>query len=241
MAQENQDGKKYFNASNTEAARLYNENIAVLQLGYWNDGGNRDVGTIKISPAFEKPENNKVYNYDKEQSAFFVISNKDIPKIKKGITLLLAGQIDSFAIKHFGEKSKSVLAVGNNFEGYNVYLNIMELNEAGEITKDLLFNFVEDTDESTLLVNFDSESLDGTLVNINSSLEVFMNYIQALQRVNMKENQHLPIMFQDGNKSTSSNSPVINQKPKERRITTPGNRKVQTIDAAEAASKLFED
>lgn len=242
-------------ANNTNSISLYNEKVAVLQMGYWRDTRGNDFGTLRLSPAFATPQENKVYNYDKNVSVFFSLNAKDLVKIQNGIMLLddEESEVSNFAIKHFGDKLKTILIIGNDMEGYDTYINLIELNENNETIKDLMFNFTNDSEDGmdTLLVNIDPESLEGEAYPLSTEFEVFKSYLNSVERVINKESQHLPEVLSrlDGSPrstGTARDSKIVTpeKKLRERKISPTGTTSRKTskkIESKEQVSAIFDD
>jgi hypothetical protein len=220
-------------------------------------------GFIKMHPAFaEKQENNQVFNYDQKHSVFFTIAIEDVLAIKKGMTLLeknlknkelaaketdpaaaaklLKGLTENFAIKHFGDKGKTMLQMGVDIADAGMYLFLFEFDESGtEAVKELFFDFK--MPEAKLLINVNSEFEPTKTLTINADLEAFKIWLDSAIRVCTKEYQHQPAIIGGGTSSKRDSAPLAPRKSPRDRKVSPGDAPRKTVEpiTMDAASTLF--
>jgi hypothetical protein len=248
MAEQNQTQNQNQGTS-TSGVSMYSEGLSALQLGYYDNQYRNTSGSIRLAPAFEQKQDGKTYNYDKDAVVFFSVNANDIVKLRRGIKALVKGETDAFGIKHVGAKGNgSVLVIGNNMEGYDIFLNLMEINDQGEVTKDVMFNFAKDEAASadTLQLDWDFENFSGTPVEVNTAFDVFINWLASAERVIFREAQHQPDLKGSGGgtRSNTPKSPTVNpsKKPRDRKVSPGGAAKKPTMITSEGgAAALFDE
>jgi hypothetical protein len=234
-----------FQSSNFDQPKLkrFNTGIVALQGSFWEDSKGNTLASIRLSPAFEKAVDGRNYNYDKSVSIFFTISQEDTITITEGIKKILSGEAENFVIKHFGDKGKTALTIGNNLEGYEIYLRLTEYNEKSELEKELIFDFAtqDKNKNGVLILNADLDTLEGEPAPINIDLKLFINFLKLAEKVISGE---VSFSKNESTKQTTSKQEqsVVRPPLRERKtLANSSNKNPKPITSKDAVKALFGD
>lgn len=242
--------------NSTDSIKMYYDGPygkTALVLGFYTK--NRDTkGFIKISPAFaEKQDNGGVFNYDNKVSIFFTIKIEEVIAIKKGLKLLEDSKkvsatpsklppVVNFAIKHFGEKNRSMLIIGDDIEDTGKYVYLLEFNEDEELVKELFFEFVDVKEK--LLINIDTADYkEERSTSIAADYESFKLWLDSAVKVCTNEYQHQPALMGGGSSSKRDSTPLAPRKsPRDRKVSPDsGPRKTVEPITLDSAKEIFND
>lgn len=155
---------------------LYNNQMSSVRFGYYGR-----VAFIRISPIFEayigrKPEPGaKMYNHD--AGIFFPLDLADISRLERGIAMIEAGEIDSFCIPHEGQKSKYLTIGRGNNRDTEMFMELLEVNEEGEVIGDVRFEF-QNNDNAVMILNPNAD-LEGEEVRVEVEWDSFLYFLEA--------------------------------------------------------------
>jgi len=234
----------------TDVQTLYNNQLGSMRYGYF-----REVGYVQISPIFDayigrEPEPGaKMYNHDSR--VFFSLSGGDIARIKAGLGMLEREEATSFTIAHEGGKGSKYITIGYILENTGLTINLVEIGENGEVTKDVYFAFNDgETTDNALILDID-ETMEGSRVYVNTELETFTSFLDSLMRFINKEGQHgvaaAPARSTGGGTNRSNTNASTAPGAKRRRPIAPSSgaaarpAKAATSVDAKAAGSLFDD
>jgi hypothetical protein len=242
------------NIASTDAVRFYDNANACLICGYWRDSRGNNVGTLKIAPAFtEKQDGGKTYNYEKTETVFFTLSTGDCVKILRDSRKLLAGKIDSFAIRHMGERNKTALLIGNQLFGrpgsdseedmLGIVVNLYEFDDNLEVVKDLYYEFkTEELQTNVILYSTEKDflmSADETGVDsYNVEFDIFLEFVKEALRVSLNASQHIP-----GAKSQAPRSTTVQnaKQPRDRRILSSNRNSPKNVQKEDIGAMFAKD
>jgi hypothetical protein len=225
--------------STTDVTTLYNNRVSSMKVGYF-----KEVGFISISPIFDAyigrdPEPGaKMYNHDKK--IFFPINYTDVIKLKKGFRLLDKGEINSFTIKHLGDKKAKIMTVGHIYEDFGICVYLCELSEDRKsIINEVAYEFA--SKDGTLFTDVD-DNFNGNEIDIDVEYEFFKSFINSVEKVVNKESNHGNGGASEPKEGIARGFSTIGGEAKRRRPISPNRSStpVKTV-TPENASSLFDE
>lgn len=203
-------------------------------------------GSINISPAYQEPQNKNgvkmVYNREMNASKVFTISIGEAKMLLAAIRdLMRSEETGSILMTHQGGKVATTLVIGNDFEGFNYYIEIVDNNPDAD-SKYLIFNL--DGTKIYKNLTIDEESYNpkqatkksGLMMADGSDIYAFILFLEKIIKINEA------IVEAGGNsEGNSSYSPATDKKqlPPRRKIQT--NQVSNSEDVNKIASELFND
>jgi hypothetical protein len=245
---ENQQQQKQGNpGKTTNIMSIFQQGTVAMRFAFYADNFGNDKLIINLIPALAEKVGGKTFDFsNRDTMATFSMNIHDVLKALEGIEKLEKEEISNFAIKHFGKNFKSMMIVGRDLEDVGTYVNILELDENYETTKDHLFDLdAKDDGEDGLLLDLDAESLEpASVIESNYNFELFKAVLNSAKRTLLKESQHQPLLQGSGGGGGSkSSSPVVNtsKRPGGRRVMSNGSKGSTTVSSVKDAQKLFEE